>query len=194
MFREKRNSVFNYKNLAVFESIFKEWLADLILFSRKITSDEFASEDIVLTVFTKVWEGDEVFKNKSHLKSYIYSSVRNLSINHLRNEKNLRFAYEINEDHMSVEQLADESFVESHVRSMLYKSLEELPDKCKEVFKLNVLEGVTLREISEELNVSENTVKTHKTRALKILREKLSSKIYSLFVSVFLHYKGKVQE
>lgn len=185
MFREKENSVFNYKDIAVFESVFKEWLPDLILFSRKITSDEFASEDIVLSTFTKVWEGNESFRNKAHLRSYIYSSVRNSSINYLRNNRDIKSIEDLNEGTISIDHLVDNSFIESQVRSMLFKSVEELPDKCKEIFKLNVLEGVTLKEISEELNVSENTVKTHKTRALKILREKLSPKIYSLFVAMY---------
>lgn len=67
-------------------------------------------------------------------------------------------------------------------KEKLYKEIEALPLKSKEVFKAIVLENQKYKEVALELGISVNTVKTHYSRALKQLRNSLDVIIILLLV------------
>jgi len=60
------------------------------------------------------------------------------------------------------------------LRSEIRQAIDELPDKCKEVFKLSYLHDMKNKDIADVMGISLRTVEAHMYKALKILREKLS--------------------
>ncbi|MOA47973.1 RNA polymerase sigma factor [compost metagenome] len=80
---------------------------------------------------------------------------------------------------------------------LLYKEIELLPEKCREVFKLSRLEKMKYREIALKLHISEKTVENHMGHALKVLRfrvlnhangaSQISRPRYLFILSAFLY-------
>ena len=64
----------------------------------------------------------------------------------------------------------------------LYKAVDRLPDRTREVFKRIVLDGKRHKEVAEEFEISVTTVKTLLARALAALRAELSEKTYSILL------------
>ena len=75
----------------------------------------------------------------------------------------------------------DMEFIEEQ-KKKLYKEIEALPIKSREVFKAIVLENLKYKEVALQLEISVNTVKTHYSRALKQLRNSLDIIIMLLLV------------
>lgn len=71
---------------------------------------------------------------------------------------------------------------ESGITSGNFEAINELPDKCKEVFKLSYLHDMKNKEIADTLGISLRTVEAHMYKALKFLRERLSHLLLSLII------------
>ena len=71
---------------------------------------------------------------------------------------------------------------------LLYKTIDQLPEKCRKVFLLACLNDKTYQEIADEQGTSVNTVKTQMKAALKFLRENLQAENF-LSILFFLTKK-----
>jgi DNA-directed RNA polymerase specialized sigma24 family protein len=70
--------------LKEYKNVFNEQYAGLCLFSNKYISNLDVSKDIVQDVFIKVWEEEIEFQNDATIKSYLYTSVKNRSLDYLK--------------------------------------------------------------------------------------------------------------
>ena len=73
----------------------------------------------------------------------------------------------------------------SELRNEIYQAINELPDKCKEVFKLSYLHEMKNKEIADVMGVSLRTVEAHMYKALKFLRNRLGH-LWFLFLLFFI--------
>lgn len=170
----KKGDVNSYK------VIFNTFYNRLYAFSLNYVEDTYAAEDIVENVFLILWQKKNDIDKVENLKSYLYSMVRNASIDHLKQEQR-SISLDIDK-HDSIE-LQDQYVIEEETHALLYKALESLPAKCRKVFELSCLEGVKYKDISEELEISINTVKSQRARAIELLKQNLND--YPFF-QVFL--------
>ena len=154
------------------EILFDRYYRPLCVYAMKYLDDIHIAEDIVQEVFIRFWEG-KIYKNiKGSLKNYLFVSVRNRSVNYLKSSLNVKTEYikHLNEE-FAFEQFDDDQIVEK--KQKLYREIEKLPPQSKKVLKLIVFEKLKYKEVSEELDISLNTVKTHFSRALKQLRNSI---------------------
>ncbi|MUP38128.1 RNA polymerase sigma factor [Labilibaculum euxinus] len=165
-----------------YEAFFKKYYQDLFLWANSILKDSEAAEDIVQDFFVDFWEKKRFKSVTKNLQSYIFRSVRNSCLNYIKREQKL--IHDI--DHLEKEEAAPKANANTIENSQLiYSSINELPEKCREVFVLCCVHGYTYNEAAEELGVTINTVRTHMVRAFKFLREKLKSP--HLFYLLFFH-------
>ena len=165
-------------------TLYNDYYRALVGFAMQITADEESAADIVQSVFQKVWEKDIALDSHSQVKAYLYNSVRNQSINHVKHrhaEANYVqvLSRQIEEFHVSAD--GNEDFYTEEIYRQLFLRIDELPRRQREVFLL-CMEGKTLKEIGEALNISRETVKQRKRKALDILRSQLSGKEYILLL------------
>ena len=158
-----------------FTDFYSDNFQKLILVSDKYVKDMYIAEEIVQDVFLKIWEDRKLLANVSSVRAYLYRSVVNASINYVNRQKNiekhhLKIAEHVTEDDIELINEQNELIV------LLYKEIELLPDKCRNVFKLSRLEGMKYKEIAIELNISEKTVENHMSNALRILRLRIVKK------------------
>jgi RNA polymerase sigma-70 factor (ECF subfamily) len=173
-----------------FRSIFDKYFPFLCVFANRFVNDEDLSKDMVQDVFLKVWNSATEFESEKSLKVYLYLATKNTCFDYIKKEKRKKQSSDLNTDLLTDEVfLNDDSVILDIIREETYRQLEDaiklLPEKAKEVVRLN-LKSLTNQEIADELNISINTVKTHKLNAFKKLRELLGHQ-YIVFLLVDFH-------
>lgn len=169
-----------------FELIFNQYFEGLCLFSKTITKNHEAAQDIVEEVFLSVWVNCKINPVTTSIKSYLYQSVYNNSLKHISRLRK------------GVVSLDDPSYVfhdrellapltpDYPVANLITRELEEkaeaaiqsLPDQCRQIYLLNRDEDLKYNEIAERLGVTVGTVKTQMSRAFTKLREELKDYLY----------------
>ncbi len=163
-----------------FKNIFEEYYPSLVLFAIRYLKSQSQAEDIVQESFCKLWDHRKELHSENGIKSYLYTTVRNRSINLIRSLKiRDRHVAEIQDVEPTVD--FESVFIEEESLRLFYAVLEELSESQKLVIK-KTIEGYNREEIAKMMNLSVDTVKYHKTKAFNYLRERLNNNIYLLFI------------
>lgn len=165
---------------------FQQYYRPLCLYALHYLHDVDEAEDVVQDCFVRLLESgkydalcqpsSESRSLTTQLKSFLYASVRNACIDRLRC-KNPVLQDVSPSDLQGV--VSDEQAVDSSSREAeLWTAIEQLPDRCREIFLMSKRDGMTYREIAEELDLSEKTVEHQISKALKILRGRKNELYY----------------
>lgn len=157
--------------LKEYKSLFDKLYTSLCLFSNSYLKNLEVSKDIVQEVFIKIWEDKIEFQNENTIKSFLYTAVKNKSLDFLKSK------YVKTTEHFSIiemEKLETEPFFLREVviletSSIIENAINTLPNKCAQIIKLSI-KDYTNAEIAEELGISVNTVKTQKKIGYKRLK------------------------
>ncbi len=168
-----------------FNTCFVEMFPALCSFAEKYLDDGELAKDIVQDIFTKLWDRFEEFDSDIRIKTYLYRSIRNTSINHLKHLKVEDKYNKRRSDELDSEKSFLSDILEKETHRIIYQAIEELPEKQKEIVYKSIW-GLSNAEIAEEMHVSINTIKTQKARAYKQLRHKLQN-IYSVLNLLLLN-------
>ena len=140
--------------------------------------------DIVQDLFSVLWERRPFFNSISKFSAYLYNTVHNSALNYLRHQtvhNNYRQSIVDNlQEFMLVDDTLD-IFNKEEIYRQLFAAIDELPPRQKEVFLL-CMEGKKNREIAEQLDISAETVKVQKRRAIARLRDKLSPMLIEIIL------------
>ncbi|SHI58099.1 RNA polymerase sigma-70 factor, ECF subfamily [Arenibacter nanhaiticus] len=165
-----------------FKEIFNLYYMPLCVYSLKYCDSFQIAEDVVQELFVKLWDEKIYMKFEGAMAPYLFKAIKNNTFQLMK--RRLKYQFEEIDHHVSVlmeeDNLDTSSFEENKMK--LYKEIEALPEKSKEVFKAIVLQNMKYKETAEYLGVSVNTVKTHYSRALKQLRGSLDVIIMLLLV------------
>ncbi len=151
-----------------FDIFFRQLYLPLGMYALRIIGDAAYAEDIVEDAFMKAWQAIDEGKHIDNFKNYMYRSVRNGCISFLRTRK----------DTVGIEAIpeVDEEIVDTSLRdARIWKAIDALPERCREVFLMSKRDGLSNDEIATELNISVKTVKNQMTKAFTRLRETLST-------------------
>ena len=152
--------------------LFDLYYSPLCVYAYKYFDSFEKAEDIVQETFITLWEKNRLIDFTGSIKSYLFTIVRNNSINQIRKDSRFRFEEIENQAYSIIEDKFEPLELEER-REKLYREIDQLPNQCKKVFEAIVFEKLKYAEVAEELNVSVNTVKTHYSRALKQLRSSI---------------------
>lgn len=166
---------------AAFEELFRSYFTPLCSFAQKYVNDLDEAKDIVHNVFINLWNKRDEVDMETSLKSYLFQGVYNRSLNFIRDHKKL-VQFDAPQSESALNQYVEsKDHLESReAESRINRALDDLPEKCREIFLMNRFDGLKYREIAEKLNISIKTVETQMSRALKTLRERLSDMIILL--------------
>lgn len=158
-------------DLRCFEEIYKAYSSRLYSAAYNILRNKEVCEDIVQELFIDLWVKRDHLRI-IHLRSYLYTSVRNKVLMTLRSG---RVALDLEVVEMLIdEHAADNRIIQKEIHENLERGISELPEKCREVFVLSRKEQLSHKEIASLLNISVKTVENHLTIALKRLRASLA--------------------
>lgn len=171
-----------------FTWFFRNLYPSLSFYAFKITGDKEIGEEIASNAFIKIWQRHEQFSDAISIRKYLHRIVRNDALKHLRKEKqSTAFTKEViylyGGEH---EKDCFDSLVAAEITRELLNAINSLPTECSKVFRLIYVEGKTIKEAADTLNLSISTVKTQKARGLASLR-KVSNSIL-LLISFSSHF------
>lgn len=160
-----------------FRSFFEDFYVTLCQIANSYLKDADTSRDIAQEAFVCLWEKRSKFYSVPSAKFYLYKYVRNRSLNHKRDA---RRRDRIIEECQSDEIAYRNALIEQETYQLIHQAIKNLPLQGQKIIELS-LDGLTNPQIAEELKVSVNTVKTHKKRAYKNLRDDLKENVFILF-------------
>ena len=118
-----------------------------------------------------IWNNKDTIEIKSSLKSYLYRSCYNEFIDdYKKRQKELDYIESIKFQALDFFVEEDSDNINKKVK-LIYTAIEELPPKCKEVFKLHKIKGLKYREVAELLGISIKTVEVHMGKALRKIKK-----------------------
>ena len=164
--------------------LFNKYYKDLVLFGGNFLPNKELCEDIVQSVFMRLWRDKDVLDIETSLKSYLLRSVQNRCLDELRHKKVIRIHETYSLNFGAYYDYDTENYIlYSDLEGHLEEALSQLPEPFREAFLMNRMEGLKYREIAEKLNVSERTVEVRIGKALSLLRNHLKDffKILLLF-------------
>ncbi len=149
----------------------------IFVFASRIVTNTEEADDITSDTFHKLWNQRKEFKNLSNIRAFLYLTCRNACFDYLRSLQSHKTShkeilYLSKEEEFPFGQGVDETEVWKEID----RQVEKLPPRCREVFGLIFFDGKKTREVAMQLGVTLATVQTHKSIAIKKLRNALMRK------------------
>lgn len=152
-------------------------------YAYKFVKSKEIAEELVEDVMVIMWEKQGQFDEYDRLKAYLFGVLRNKALDYLKSNSKMMFSEIDNHE------IADEgpAVIEEELHVLIYHALDSLPAKCRQVFELSCIEGLKYSEISERMGISINTVKSQRSRAIKLTRSFLDEYMLALYLSFYMH-------
>jgi RNA polymerase sigma-70 factor (ECF subfamily) len=168
-----------------FEQVFKQYFKDLHSYACAIVKDGAVAEGIVQNVFLKLWERNEPLLYNQSPAAYLYRSVHNYALNHLKHQK-VKQAYDIhalNHSRTYSDNTANKLHL-AELQNRFSEALNELPEQCRTIFQMSRFRDLKYQEIANELGISIKTVEAQMGKALKVLRKELIDFLPILIITI----------
>jgi RNA polymerase sigma factor (sigma-70 family) len=132
------------------------------------------AEDVVQDCFIKVFQNIGSFKGESTIGAWIKRIAINTALNFLRKRKRMVFTEDDPRDEGQAVLPEDDDYNRADVQR-IHHAIKKLPEGCRVVLNLYLLEGYKHKEIAQILGISESTSKSQYLRAKRLLRERLEN-------------------
>lgn len=162
-----------------FDALFREYFKPLRRYAITIVKCPTTAEDIVQTVFLRIWTGRETWALRTSVKAYLYSAVHHQAIQLLRQARvRDRHVMAVLSGDPEIEASEPESWPDSQVTvqelsELLQAALEKLPPRTRQAFELRRFQQLSYEEIATAMGISSSTVGVLIGRALVVLRKTL---------------------
>ncbi len=154
-----------------FNELYKQQVLKLCQFASSFLDDKEASEEIVNDVFVKVWTSRNTLDKIKNIQVYLYVSVKNACLNWLRSasaKKNKELVIaETLYFHLSADPA--QLLIGKELQTEILNAVNNLPARCKLIFKMVKEDGLTCNEVAAILSLSNKTVFAQLAIALKKL-------------------------
>ncbi len=145
------------------------------------------AKELVQDAFITLWEKRDTIDTGRSVKSYLTTIIFNRCQNYLRDNR------KFNSDILEIENLlefsenlASDFLVEAELAGAIKAAIDELPEKCREIFLLNRYENLKYHEIADRLQLSQKTVEAQMSKALQHMRLRLAEYIVSMILLMHL--------
>lgn len=171
---------------ASFEDIYLTYFSKMKYFAKEYVVSDGEAENIVQDVFLELWEKREALTMHTNLIAFLFTAIKNRCLNYLRHKMIVQdTASQLQEEYLltlrmnlnSLEAFDQNLFSEQDIEKIITRALNSLPEKCREIFIMNKIEGKKQKDIAAELNISINTIETQMGIAYKKLRVELKDYI-----------------
>lgn len=172
-----------------FDLIYEKYSVKLYAFGLKYLKSKDEAEELVQTVFLKLWENHKKLKKEASFKSYVFTIAYNdiCKLFRKRNYQQRFIEDTLYENSHSSESESNIDFNSVHER--VNQIMDKLPKRQKTIFLKSRLEFKSSKEIGEEIGLSPGTVDNYISESLKFIRSRLKKEDFALvlFFSLFLH-------
>ncbi len=178
-----------------FETVFKSDYNKIVGFCNQFVNDYDRAKNQAQEAFINLWLNREKIGTFNGIRSFLYTYAKSACLNYIRHEKvvskynDKQLQQKENLLNLEVLESFDFNSLEFlELEELILRSIDELPEKCRQVFVMSRFDGKTNREIAEELGVSVKSVEANMTRALKTLKSNLSEYLPLVLVQIIMQY------
>jgi RNA polymerase sigma-70 factor (ECF subfamily) len=157
-----------------FEHLFRSYYQPLCDFAMSYVRSRETAEELVQTIFLRLWEKREEFEPAAGVAAYLFAACRNRSLDHLKHEGVVARA-EPDSAIGSPPLRPDEEVQVSELTQAIRQAVQQLPERCRAVAILRWEHQLSHAEIARALGVSVKAIEAHLTRARAVLRERLAA-------------------
>ncbi len=167
--KELQRRIAIYDDQLAYQELFYLFYKPLLRFAHAFVRSHELSEEIVSDVFIRIWERRAQLEEIGNLKVYLYVSTRNMALKYLlKKQKQASIALddlqvELESQHQDPGQL----LLTQELMNRVSRAIDELPPRCKMVYKLIKEDGLRYKEVAEILNISIKTIDNQLAIALK---------------------------
>lgn len=162
-----------------FHELYKTSFLPLQHYAMRYLYDWKETEDMVQDAFLSLWSNLNRYDEKQPVFYYLLGIIRNNCMNYLRN-LDIQYKHQDKIIEAMLFSNIEDPEVDEDIHERLNYILDLLPDKQREVVLLHIVEKKKIREIAEQMDIAETTVKTHFKRAMTILRNNLQFILFGI--------------
>lgn len=146
-------------------------------FINRMLKQPSLAEELTQDVFANFWSKRNEINIQTSLKAYLYRTARNLTLNYIKRKKlETDYAQSLGKVVEFKQNNTEETIQFAELQLILSKEIENLPEECREIFKLSRYEELSYKEIAETVEIPIRRVHYQIGLALKTLREKLKKR------------------
>jgi RNA polymerase sigma-70 factor (ECF subfamily) len=170
-------------DVGAFDLVYAKYAGKLYGFAFKYLKSAAESEELVQSVFLKVWENHKTLRKESSFKSYLFTIAYNKICNTFKRRKHLQvFVTEQMQGNSLSSSETDELLNYNSTLEQLKEIIAKLPERQRNIFLQSRQEGKTNKEIAAELGLSSGTVDNYISESLKFIRTNLQDRNFSLLL------------
>ncbi len=165
-----------------FRLLFDHFASRLTAFALSILKSKQAATEVADDVLMKIWMQRGSLHQVENIKVYLYTATKNTALNYLSRKAHEMITLPF--DHINIqlrdEQCPEHQMITEEIFQKIHSAVDELPPRCKMIFKLVREDGLKYKEVADILNLSVNTVDAQMVEAVKKISEKVKGH-FSLF-------------
>ena len=173
-----------------FAYVFRMYYSPLLNYAGRILKDVEAANDVVQECFCRLYERRRELRKELQVRPYLYKSVYNACMDAIKHQK-------VESNYINQELLdfyfskvvetpeAEQALLDEDLKGAIQDAINKLPERCREIFVLSKVDGLSNKQISEQLNISMKTVEAQMTTAFVRLRKELGWLLCFIFIQNF---------
>lgn len=162
---------------AAFDVLYERFFSLLYIHALRKVQDAQEAKDLVQDTFIILYQKKETLGDIDNFSGYLYVLLKNKILNFLEKKK-VRSSYLEHLDAWPLQSSTENYVFEKELRAQIEEGVDLLPEKMRLVFEMSRHEHLSHKEIGEQLNISDKTVKRQIVNALKIIRSKINLLFY----------------
>jgi len=158
-----------FDDTQAYKQLFQLFYPSLVSFATSIIRSKELSEEIVSDVFIKIWEKRQQLDKVENLSFYLFTAVKNKCLNQLQDQKN-KASFEIDDTVIEFRSLyhdPEEKLISAEIIRQIQQAIQDLPPRCRLIFKLVKEEGFKYKEAAELMQLSIKTIENQMSLAFK---------------------------
>ncbi len=171
-----------FDDTQAYKQLFLLFYPSLVSFAVSIIKSKELAEEIVSDVFIKIWEKRHQLDKVENLRYYLFTAVKNKCLNQLHDQKN-KAGIDINNMAIEFKSLyhdPEQKLISDEMISQIRAAIQELPPRCRLIFKLVKEEGLKYKEVAELLQLSVKTIENQMSLAFKKIGMAINFKLHHL--------------
>jgi RNA polymerase sigma-70 factor (family 1) len=176
-------------DLEAFDLVYEKYSGRLYAFGLKYLKSTVDSEELVQSVFLKVWETHKSLKKELNFKSYLFTIAYN-DICKIFRKRNYfqKFVSDTIIGNNQTSSEVDDRLDYQSILELVQKIISKLPERQKSIIQKSREEGKSTKEIAAELNLSPGTVDNYISETIKVIKRRLHNEDIALLLFLSLYF------
>lgn len=154
-----------------FKKLYQHFLPRLLSYANTFLNHKQLSEEVVEDVFIKIWSNRKTLPAITNFSYYLYTATKHTAINYFRSRKRAAFDSLADTEEIIYLHNPESGTIQKENLRQIEAAINELPEKCRLIFRLIKEEGLKYKEVAQLLSISPKTVEAHMTLAYNRLAE-----------------------